>query len=138
MPAERGMDVDQLPDLGADHLRRRRRAPARAVHELPDVTVVNGFCVPDPCAGPRPSLGCTVNRIRNQPCLGTDGDDVIIGGKGNDTLVGGLDSDQAGPFTRCELRPRARRIRASAARTHAALRIRQARLSFRVIHRIRA
>lgn len=52
---------------------------------------------PDPCLVATPTLGCTVNGVLNQPCIGTNpgtGKDVIIGTEGNDVIFGGIGNDE--------------------------------------------
>ena len=60
------------------------------------------LCREDPCLTTPATDGCTVNGVRNQPCQGTDGDDVIVGtpagdvihgGGGNDRILGGSGDD---------------------------------------------
>ena len=53
-----------------------------------NVSVINETCVTDTCNGIEATTGCTVNGVRNQRCLGTDGDDVIKGTAGADVIVG--------------------------------------------------
>jgi Ca2+-binding RTX toxin-like protein len=59
-----------------------------------DVVVMDDFIYGEPistadfCVSPIPTNGCTVNGVKNQPCIGTDGDDVIIGTDGPDVIVG--------------------------------------------------
>jgi len=53
-----------------------------------NVSVINAICVTDTCNGIPATSGCTVNGVRNQRCLGTDGDDVIQGTAGADVIVG--------------------------------------------------
>jgi CSLREA domain-containing protein len=57
---------------------------------------------PGPCAGQVPSTGCTVNGATEQSCVGTPGDDVIVGTaaadvifgfEGNDTITGAAGAD---------------------------------------------
>ena len=54
-----------------------------------DVSLADGtnVCRVDPCDTSVPTLGCAVNGVRNQPCEGTAGDDLIIG-TGDDVIVG--------------------------------------------------
>jgi Ca2+-binding RTX toxin-like protein len=59
-----------------------------------DVILANAFCGPDPCEGAVATLGCTVNGVRDQPCQGTPGNDVIIGTAGNDVILGGGGNDR--------------------------------------------
>ena len=39
--------------------------------------------------------GCTVNGVRNQPCEGTDANDVIVGTTGDDMILGGGGHEKA-------------------------------------------
>ncbi|MBI3249745.1 MAG: right-handed parallel beta-helix repeat-containing protein [Deltaproteobacteria bacterium] len=48
----------------------------------------------DPCDTATPTLGCIVNDVLNQPCVGTPGKDVIIGTSGNDVIFGGGGNDE--------------------------------------------
>jgi Ca2+-binding RTX toxin-like protein len=61
---------------------------------FPAVLVSNVFCRVDPCAGAVPSQGCRVNGVRDQPCQGTDGDDVIVGTTAGDVILGGGGRDR--------------------------------------------
>ena len=70
---------------------------ARAKIELTrftDVLVLNTFCLDDPCAAAAATGGCTVNGVRNQPCQGGDGDDVIVGTKSGDVIKAGRGNDR--------------------------------------------
>lgn len=72
-------------------------APGRGtIHlvDIPQVVLENVFCPLDPCVGAVATMGCTVNRVRNQPCQGTSGDDVIIGTVGPDVILGGGGNDR--------------------------------------------
>lgn len=73
--------------------------PAEARANVADVLVQDAFCRPDPCKDAVPSQGCKVNGVPDQPCQGTDGDDVILGtaggdGSGDDDLDGGPGDDR--------------------------------------------
>lgn len=59
-----------------------------------DILVGNADCRPDPCATAVATQGCTVNGVRNQPCQGTPGNDVIIGTPGADVILGGGGNDR--------------------------------------------
>jgi Ca2+-binding RTX toxin-like protein len=59
-----------------------------------NVSVTNTTCVPTTCNGMAATNGCTVNGVRNQPCIGTAGDDVIQGTAGADVIVGGSGRDR--------------------------------------------
>jgi len=59
-----------------------------------NVSVINDTCVPNTCNGMAATTGCTVNGVRNQPCIGTAGDDVIQGTAGADVIVGGSGRDR--------------------------------------------
>ncbi|MBI3248893.1 MAG: hypothetical protein HYZ50_20520 [Deltaproteobacteria bacterium] len=48
----------------------------------------------DPCETATPTLGCTVNGVLNQPCVGGPGNDVIIGTSGDDVIFGGAGNDK--------------------------------------------
>ncbi len=48
----------------------------------------------DPCDTATPTLGCIVNGVLNQPCVGTPGQDIIIGTSGNDVILGGGGNDE--------------------------------------------
>lgn len=52
------------------------------------------FTSSDPCDTATPTLGCIVNGVPNQPCVGTPGKDVIIGTSGNDVIFGGGGNDE--------------------------------------------
>lgn len=72
-------------------------APGRApvlFLEFADVVTANVFCPFDPCIGAVASMGCTVNGAKNQPCQGTDGNDVIAGTAGPDVILGGAGRDR--------------------------------------------
>lgn len=58
------------------------------------VLVANSICRTDPCDTAVPTQGCIVNGVRNQPCQGTPGDDVIIGTPGADVIKGGGGNDR--------------------------------------------
>ena len=67
-----------------------------------DVLAGDVFCRPDPCLTTPATDGCTVNGVPNQPCQGTDGDDVIVGtpaadvihgAGGRDRILGGAGDD---------------------------------------------
>jgi Ca2+-binding RTX toxin-like protein len=58
--------------------------------DFPAVFVSNAFCPCDAAA----TLGCRVNGVRNQPCQGTAGDDVIVGTGAADVIKGGGGHDQ--------------------------------------------
>ena len=69
---------------------------------FPEVLVSGASCAPNPCDDAVVTQGCTVNHVRNQPCQGTPGDDVIVGttaadvirgGGGNDRILGGAGDD---------------------------------------------
>lgn len=47
----------------------------------------------DPCFDLRPTDGCTVNGLRNQPCRGTERRDRIIGTRGADVIRAGAGDD---------------------------------------------
>ena len=47
----------------------------------------------DVCAELSPSAGCTVNGVRNQPCRGTAGADLIFGTAGADRIAAGGGND---------------------------------------------
>lgn len=59
-----------------------------------NVSIINDTCVADTCNGLPATSGCTVNGVRNQPCIGTAGDDVIQGTAGPDVIVGGGGRDR--------------------------------------------
>ena len=61
---------------------------------FPTVALNDVFCIADPCEGASATFGCTVNGVRNQLCLGTDGDDVIVGSKNGDVILGGGGNDR--------------------------------------------
>jgi Ca2+-binding RTX toxin-like protein len=69
------------------------RAPIHFVN-LPEVFVGNVFCRPDPCEGAVVTQGCRVNGVNDQPCEGTDGDDVIVGTSAGDVIRGGGGNDK--------------------------------------------
>jgi hypothetical protein len=58
-----------------------------------DQAAANIAGIPE-CFGEPPTTGCTVNGVRNQPCIGSPGRDTIRGTKGNDVIVG-LDGGDA-------------------------------------------
>jgi Ca2+-binding RTX toxin-like protein len=64
------------------------------VANFPTLLVVDQFCRPDPCANAVATDGCTVNGVHDQPCQGTDGDDVIFGTPGPDVILGGGGNDK--------------------------------------------
>jgi Ca2+-binding RTX toxin-like protein len=61
---------------------------------FPEVFVSNTFCRVDPCDGAVVTHGCKVNGVRDQPCQGTDGDDVIVGTLAGDVIRGGGGRDR--------------------------------------------
>jgi Ca2+-binding RTX toxin-like protein len=69
------------------------RQPIR-VTDFQQVFADNAFCAADPCDGAVATLGCTVNRVHDQPCQGTDGDDLIVGTPGPDVILGGGGRDR--------------------------------------------
>lgn len=62
--------------------------------EFEDVFLDDVVCRPDPCAGAVATLGCTVNGRPDQPCQGTDANDVIVGTEGSDVILGGGGRDR--------------------------------------------
>lgn len=62
--------------------------------DFPEVLVSNVFCRLDPCEGAVVTQGCRVNGVRDQPCQGTAGDDVIVGTKAADVIRGGGGRDR--------------------------------------------
>jgi Ca2+-binding RTX toxin-like protein len=54
----------------------------------------NALCRVDPCVDAIPSQGCTVNGVRDQPCEGTSGDDIIVGTGAADVIRGGGGRDR--------------------------------------------
>jgi Ca2+-binding RTX toxin-like protein len=63
---------------------------------FPEVLVSNAFCRDDPCDGAVVTQGCRVNGVRDQPCQGTPGDDVIVGTEAGDVIRGGGGRDRIG------------------------------------------
>jgi Ca2+-binding RTX toxin-like protein len=66
-----------------------------------DVVVMDDFLygLPQPreaefCKNPVPTNDCIVNGARNQPCIGSDGDDQIRGSDGPNVIVGGAGNDE--------------------------------------------
>ena len=76
---------------------------------FPDIFVSNTLCRTDPCENAVVTQGCTVNGVRNQPCEGTAGDDVIVGTIASDVIKGGAGKDRirAAPATICSAATRA-------------------------------
>jgi Ca2+-binding RTX toxin-like protein len=62
--------------------------------DFDEVFVSNAFCRADPCDGAVVTQGCRVNGVPNQPCQGTDGDDVIVGTAAADVIRGGGGRDR--------------------------------------------
>jgi Ca2+-binding RTX toxin-like protein len=62
--------------------------------DFPQIFVDNLFCPADPCEVAVATEGCTVNHVRNQPCVGTPGDDVIVGTAAGDIVLGGGGRDR--------------------------------------------
>jgi Ca2+-binding RTX toxin-like protein len=62
--------------------------------EFPQAFVLDSFCPADPCESAVVTAGCTVNGVRNQPCEGTDGDDLIVGTRDADVIKGGGGRDR--------------------------------------------
>ena len=100
----RGVD-DGLPDSlmidarglclerAADQVTAPGREPV-VFADFATVVLTNEFCAFDPCIGAVASTGCTVNGAKNQPCQGTDGNDVIAGTPGADVILGGGGRDR--------------------------------------------
>jgi Ca2+-binding RTX toxin-like protein len=85
----RGLCIDREND--------RVTAPGREpvdFTEFANVALTNEFCAFDPCVGAVATTGCTVNGAKNQPCQGTDGNDVIVGTAGPDVILGGGGRDR--------------------------------------------
>jgi Ca2+-binding RTX toxin-like protein len=62
--------------------------------DFAQVDVVDAFCHPDPCDNAVPTGGCRVNGVSDQPCQGTEGDDLIIGTLAGDVIRGGGGRDR--------------------------------------------
>lgn len=62
--------------------------------EFPQTFVLDSFCRVDACEAAVVTAGCTVNGVRNQPCEGTDGDDLIVGTRDADVIKGGGGRDR--------------------------------------------
>jgi Ca2+-binding RTX toxin-like protein len=67
---------------------------AIAFTNFPAVVVENERCARSLCDDVEVSVDCTVNRVRHQPCLGTPGDDVIVGTRQRDVIRGGGGNDR--------------------------------------------
>ena len=59
-----------------------------------NLVIDNNSCGPDPCATAVATMGCTVNGVPNQLCVGTAGDDTIVGTSGADVIKGGAGRDR--------------------------------------------
>jgi Ca2+-binding RTX toxin-like protein len=59
-----------------------------------NVLVGDVYCRLDPCDGAVATTGCTVNGVKDQPCVGTNADDVILGTLGSDVILGGGGNDR--------------------------------------------
>ncbi len=100
-------DSPAIDAAGACGVATDQRGFVRNVGDCDIGAVEFGATAPssDPCDSAVPTLGCTVNGVLNQPCVGTDlgtgkdvitgtsGDDVIVGGAGNHELRGGSGVD---------------------------------------------
>lgn len=80
-------------ETAADEATAPGREPILFNH-FDTVSSANVFCAFDPCVGAVASMGCTVNGAKNQPCQGTDGNDVIAGTTGPDVILGGGGRDR--------------------------------------------
>jgi Ca2+-binding RTX toxin-like protein len=85
----RGLCLETQPD----QVTAPGREPVVFLH-FANVALPNEFCAFDPCVGAVATTGCTVNGAKNQPCLGTDGNDVIAGTPGTDVILGGGGRDR--------------------------------------------
>lgn len=68
-----------------------QRGVSRPQGESCDIGAVE--LVADPCATATASLGCMVNGVANQPCVGGNGSDVIVGTSGNDVILARAGND---------------------------------------------
>ncbi len=99
--AEPAGSPDTLTILGGGVCLRQRGStfeiegrPTIAFADFDIVIPDDFFCRADACAGAVPTVGCTVNGVRDQICRGTDGNDVITGTKDGDVILGGDGADR--------------------------------------------
>jgi Ca2+-binding RTX toxin-like protein len=64
------------------------------IADFASTVLYDSICRPNPCEGALVTLGCKVNGLRDQPCQGTPGDDVIVGTPGPDVILGGGGRDR--------------------------------------------
>ncbi|MBI3797671.1 MAG: hypothetical protein HY268_11990 [Deltaproteobacteria bacterium] len=81
--------IDASPD-DADCQPTDQRGIPRPLGAACDIGAVEFFptTLAEACGTTTPTIGCKVNGVPNQPCLGTPGDDVIVGTQSPDVIFG--------------------------------------------------